>query len=34
VMKRKCPSDTDVKHQEIVEALEAIRAQLVTLKTA
>src|ERR1700674_2439588 len=34
VMKRKCPSDTDVKHQEIVEALEAIRARLAELKTA
>ena len=32
IMKRKCPSDVDVKHQEIVAALEAIRDQLVALK--
>ncbi len=34
VMKRKCPSDSDTKHQEIVEALEAIRARLAELNPA
>lgn len=34
VMKRKCPSDTDVKHQELVTALEAIREQLAELRPA
>jgi uncharacterized membrane protein YcaP (DUF421 family) len=34
VMKSKCPSDTDVKHQEIVAALEAIRARLAELNPA
>jgi uncharacterized membrane protein YcaP (DUF421 family) len=34
VMKRKCPSDSDTKHQEIVEALEAIRARLAELSPA
>lgn len=34
VMKRKCPSDTDVKHAELVEALEAIRTQLAQMNAA
>ena len=34
VFKRKCPSDVDAKHQELVAALEAIRDQLAELRTA
>jgi uncharacterized membrane protein YcaP (DUF421 family) len=33
-MKRKCPSDTDVKHEELVAKLDQLTAQLAELKAA
>jgi uncharacterized membrane protein YcaP (DUF421 family) len=34
VMKRKCPSETDVKHEELLARFEALSAQLAELKAA
>ena len=32
VIKRKCPSDEDVKHAEVVSGIEALRSQLLRLE--